>query len=160
MTTTLKKAKDANRTRKAKAGSAEKMSKEAQAEIAARLEKLEAGEPVGHSEQSEPAKPKETKKPKGAKVSGRKRAAAPKQPKPKRLGVLDAAAQVIVGLKEPIGCKDLVAKVVEKGLWKSPAGKTPEATLYSSIIREIAAKGRESRFKKVDRGMFTSGKVA
>ena len=43
-----------------------------------------------------------------------------------------------------------------KGLWTSPGGKTPEATLYAAIIREITAKGEKARFTKVDRGMFTS----
>jgi hypothetical protein len=43
-----------------------------------------------------------------------------------------------------------------QGLWTSPGGKTPEATLYAAITREIASKGKEARFTKVDRGMFTS----
>jgi len=42
----------------------------------------------------------------------------------------------------------------EKGYWKS-GGKTPHATVYSAMIREVAAKGKDSRFKKVDRGRFT-----
>jgi hypothetical protein len=41
-----------------------------------------------------------------------------------------------------------------KKLWTSPGGKTPQATLYSAIIREIAVKAKESRFKKTDRGQF------
>jgi hypothetical protein len=43
-----------------------------------------------------------------------------------------------------------------QGLWTSPGGKTPHATLYASILREINAKGKDSRFKKVDRGQFTA----
>ena len=35
-----------------------------------------------------------------------------------------------------------------------PAGKTPEASLYAAIIREIAAKKKEARFKKTERGTF------
>ena len=41
-----------------------------------------------------------------------------------------------------------------KGLWKSPEGKTPERMLYSAISREIAKKGRASRFKKAGKGKF------
>lgn len=36
-----------------------------------------------------------------------------------------------------------------------PGGKTPHATLYSAILREIATKGNEARFKKTERGHFT-----
>ena len=36
----------------------------------------------------------------------------------------------------------------------SPGGKTPHATLYAAMLREIANKGAKARFKKVDRGLF------
>ncbi|NUQ48226.1 MAG: hypothetical protein HUU22_19600, partial [Phycisphaerae bacterium] len=42
----------------------------------------------------------------------------------------------------------------EQGLWTSPAGKTPHATLYAAILREIGDKGGEARFRKADRGLF------
>jgi hypothetical protein len=47
-----------------------------------------------------------------------------------------------------------------KKLWTSPGGKTPEATLYAAIIREIAAKGTAARFKKHERGVFVAGQLA
>src|SRR4051812_42013408 len=65
-----------------------------------------------------------------------KPAKAPKEPKPKKLSLLDAAAQVLKAKGEPMRCKDMVAAVVEKALWKTSA-PTPEATLYSAILREI-----------------------
>ncbi len=37
---------------------------------------------------------------------------------------------------------------------KRPGGKTPEATLYAAMTREITTKGDLARFKKVDRGLF------
>ena len=52
-----------------------------------------------------------------------------------------------------MSCKDIVAEMLGKGAWKT-TGKTPEATIYAAIIREIAAKKNESRFRKTDRGMF------
>jgi hypothetical protein len=58
-------------------------------------------------------------------------------------------------VKEPMNCKAMVESMQAKSLWTSPGGKTPEATLYASIIREIAKRGKESRFKKADRGMFS-----
>ena len=41
-----------------------------------------------------------------------------------------------------------------QGLWTSPGGKTPHATLYAAMLREITAKGSQARFKKVERGQF------
>ena len=93
-------------------------------------------------------------KPKGKKAAGKKKAAKP--PKEKKLSAIDAAAQVLSGSKEPMNCKALVEAMATKGLWTSPGGKTPHATLYSAIIREIAIKGKESRFVKADRGQFAA----
>lgn len=76
---------------------------------------------------------------------------------PKRISALDAAAQVLAASKEPMRAKDLIAAMAEKCLWSSPNGKTPEATLYAAMIREIAAKGSEARFRKVERGLFATG---
>ncbi len=70
-----------------------------------------------------------------------------------KLSGLDAAAQILAEAKEPMGCKGLVEQAIAKGLW-STNGKTPHATLYAAIIREIAKKGKDARFKKVDRGRF------
>ena len=44
--------------------------------------------------------------------------------------------------------------MAKKGYWTSPGGRTPGATLYSAILRELKTKGAESRFKKTDRGKF------
>jgi hypothetical protein len=82
----------------------------------------------------------------------------------KRVSAIDAAATVLAEHADPMRPKDMIAAMEAKGLWKSPGGKTPEASLYSAIIREIAAKGEAARFKKHDKGMFVAaapaGKVA
>ena len=52
-----------------------------------------------------------------------------------------------------MGCTSIVEQAIGGGLW-SPGGKTPHATLYAAIIREIAKKGKDARFKKVARGQF------
>jgi len=85
-----------------------------------------------------------------------KPARAKKEPKAKRVSAIDAAAQVLAGSSEPMNCMALVEAMATQGLWSSPAGATPHATLYSAIIREIANKGAESRFVKKDRGMFAA----
>jgi hypothetical protein len=77
----------------------------------------------------------------------------------KRTGILDAAAQILAKAKEPMGCKDIVEQAIAKKLW-STSGKTPSATLYAAIIREIANKGKDARFVKVERGRFELRKGA
>ena len=84
--------------------------------------------------------------------------AAPKKPKSasdKQLSALDAAAKVLGESKEPLNTKQMIEVMATKGYWTSPGGKTPHATLYSAILREIGAKGADARFQKVDRGQFT-----
>src|SRR5215470_8023836 len=72
------------------------------------------------------------------------------------LSCLNAAAKVLSEKGEPMNCKEMVEAMATKGYWTTPGGKTPHATLYSSIAREIRDKGKESRFKKADRGNFAS----
>ena len=72
----------------------------------------------------------------------------------KRVSALDAAAAVLRKAGKPMGCKEMITAMAEQGLWTSPKGKTPSATLYAAIQREVATKGREARFKKVERGQF------
>jgi hypothetical protein len=94
-----------------------------------------------------------TKKAKAKKAGGER--------KPKRVSAIDAAAQVLAKAGKPMRAQELIAAMAEQGLWKSPAGKTPHATLYAAMMREERDKGAASRFKKVDRGQFAfNGKAA
>jgi hypothetical protein len=102
------------------------------------------------------------KAPKAAKPQATKKAAAKKaEPKTKAprqregtMSALDAAAQVLADAKEPMNAKGMIEAMAAQGLWTSPGGKTPHATLYAAILREINDKGAEARFEKVDRGQF------
>jgi len=73
-----------------------------------------------------------------------------------QLSCLNAAAKVLAEKGEPMNCKEMIEDMATKGYWTTPGGKTPHATLYSSIAREIRDKGKESRFKKSERGKFVS----
>ncbi len=42
------------------------------------------------------------------------------------------------------------------GLWTTN-GKAPAAAIYAAMLREIAAKGEGTRFRKVRRGLFVAG---
>lgn len=84
-----------------------------------------------------------------------KKAKAKSELKEKRLSALDAAAKVLGESNEPLNTKQMVDAMAAKGYWTSPGGKTPHATLYSAILREISTKGNEARFTKTERGHFT-----
>lgn len=81
-------------------------------------------------------------------------AKATKVDKPKRTSALDAAATVLKKAAKPMRSQELIDAMATQDLWKSPGGKTPHATLYAAILREITAKGKAARFKKIDRGQF------
>jgi hypothetical protein len=70
------------------------------------------------------------------------------------LSQLDAAAKVLGEAIEPMTTKQMVEAMTARGYWTSPGGKTPHATLYSAILRELQAKGEAGRFIKTDRGHF------
>lgn len=89
-----------------------------------------------------------------------KTAKAPRDGKPRlrddgTYSVLDAAHKVLKEAGTPLNAQTICERALGEGYWKSE-GKTPQATIYAAIIREIAAKGDQSRFKKVDKGLFTA----
>jgi len=86
-----------------------------------------------------------------------KKAKAPKKPK-KGVAALDAAFLILSKSDEPMRPRDLIVIMAEKGLWTSPVGRTPAATLTASLLREIMRKGPESRFAKAAPGKYTLAK--
>lgn len=73
----------------------------------------------------------------------------------KKLSCVKAALQVLETATEPMNAQEMIAAMEEQNLWQSPGGKTPHATLYSAILRDLK-NGNESRFVKTDRGRFTA----
>jgi len=154
--------------------SGERLKKAAQAEIAERIATLESGgDPTAATESptiapvaepsAESAKAAKGKRGVPKANTGGHAAKTAKDPKrrtnskvatPKRVSALDAAAIVLKSAKEPMNAEALIAEMAKRKLWASPNGKTPAQTLYAAIGREIAAKGRSSRFVKIERGMF------
>lgn len=100
------------------------------------------------------AKPKAITKAKPAENATRPKQVA----KPKRVSGLDLAAKVLADAKEPLQAKAIAERAIAAG-WQT-TGKTPHATLYAAMIREIAKKGKDARFVKTDRGLFAAGKGA
>jgi len=76
-------------------------------------------------------------------------------PAPK-LSALDAAARVLAEAGTFLTPKQMIGIMAVKGYWSSPGGKTPHATLYAAIAREIATKGPASRFHKAAPGRFAA----
>ena len=74
-----------------------------------------------------------------------------------KLSGLDAAAQVLHDAGEPLNTTEMVKRMLDRGLWTT-GGKTPAATIYAAVIREIAVKGSQSRFRKTERGKFELAK--
>jgi len=77
-----------------------------------------------------------------------------------KLSCIDAAVKVLAKKNEPMTTKEMIEAMASRGLWSSPNGQTPSATLYSAILREIKTKGKESRFKKTDKGKFAVAAAA
>jgi hypothetical protein len=86
--------------------------------------------------------------PKGKRAKAVKPQKGKKEPKPKKTSALDAAARVLAKAGTPMNCQEMIAAVAAKDYWTSPGGKTPSATLYSAILRELKIKKSEARFRK------------
>ena len=74
---------------------------------------------------------------------------------PRKMSVLDAAAKVLARADKAMNTIELIDAMAAQGLWSSPNGKTPHATLHAAISREIKTKAHTSRFAKAGRGTFT-----
>ncbi len=136
----------AKKTTKTKATKATKAAK-----APATKTKAKAEERTGDAPQSQ-LDLEETKKLEAARA--KKAKAKPADGEPKKLSALDAAARLLAETKQPMNCKEMINAISAKGYWTSPGGKTPHATLYSAILRELATKGKEARFVKTERGKF------
>jgi hypothetical protein len=99
---------------------------------------LKQAEPV--KAEAKEAAPKATRRRKDGKMSG-----------------LDAAAQVLAEAGEPLGCQEIVKRMLDQGLWETK-GRTPHATVYSALLRDLQKNGDASRFRKTDRGKFAVAK--
>jgi hypothetical protein len=104
-----------------------------------------------------PARTESVKKaPKSVKAKEPRRGKpAPAEASPKKLSALDAAARVLGETKQALSCPELIVAMAAQGYWTSPAGKTPQATLYAAMQREIKLRGDKARFKKTQPGRFT-----
>jgi len=94
---------------------------------------------------------------KTTKAAAKPKAKASTQAKPvkaPRVSAINVAADVLKAEGKPMQCKAMIETMAAKGLWTSPGGKTPHATLYAAILREIRAKGEAARFRKTERGQF------
>ncbi len=160
---------------RAEAAALVKRTRDAIAETEANLKAIAAAaaqakqdheEPTAKEVANTPKGATATKPPKGAKAPKVKAAKEQKaekttkrEPKARRASGLDLAAKALVDAKEPLNAKTIAERAIAAG-WNT-TGATPHATLYAAMIREIAAKGKDARFKKTDRGMFiAAGKGA
>jgi hypothetical protein len=101
---------------------------------------------AARSPKSKPAEAKPATAPKADAEAAKP--AEPKEAKVRKLSLLSAAAAVLAESDEPLNCRRMIDLAKERGLWTPGAGKTPEQTLYSAIMREIRDKGDAARFRK------------
>jgi hypothetical protein len=73
-----------------------------------------------------------------------------RKPAAPRKSLANAAILVLSMVKEPMSAKAIVEKATADGLYEPGDGKTPEATLYSAMLRD-----KKARFHKADRGVWT-----
>ena len=69
------------------------------------------------------------------------------------LSLLDAAAVVLRKSKTALSTREIIALVVEQGLWE-PTGSTPWGSLSAALNRDIQ-NGTQSRFRKKERGRYS-----
>src|SRR5262249_52975684 len=96
----------------------------------------------------------DSKNVKAPKTSKNKSKAGKLEKSGKGMSCLDAAAKVLGETKVPMTTKEMIEAMLTMDYWKPKTGKTPAATLYAAILREIQNKGAQARFKKTDRGLF------
>jgi hypothetical protein len=73
-----------------------------------------------------------------------------------KLSAIAAAARVLTETGRAMTCTELIEAMAAKRYWTSPGGRTPASTLYASIYQEIKSKGKDSRFRKTERGKFAA----
>jgi hypothetical protein len=100
------------------------------------------------------------KAPPVAKGEAAKKAARSKTSPATKLSAIAAAARVLSETGRAITCPELIEAMAAKRYCTSLGGKTPASTLYASIYQEIKAKGKDSRFRKTERGKFAATRVA
>ena len=72
---------------------------------------------------------------------------------------LSSAHAVLLKSKRPMNVRELTDAMLKQKLWTTK-GKTPSATIAAAIMREIAAKGKTSRFVKSGPGLFSARDAA
>ncbi len=162
--------KQSNPTRKAKPTPDTSVNDAARADA---LTKLSAASAL-HADRPSRTKPSTTRSACAEPPTGsqpKPRAKARGKDTAKRLSALDAAAQVLQALSPKdarlgLSASELIDRMAAAGLWTSPSGKTPAATLYAAMIRESTSKGDAARFVRLEdtdggkRGRFTASSVA
>jgi len=103
---------------------------------------------------------KERKTPPAAKGKAVKKAPSSKAGPATKLSAIAAAARVLTETGREMTCPELIEAMAAKRYWRSPGGRTPASTLYASIYQEIKSKGKDSRFRKTERGKFAATGVA
>lgn len=66
---------------------------------------------------------------------------------------LDAIYQVLQEAGEPLETQHIARTIIDRGLWKSD-GKNPEGSIRTVLAVDIQKRGKQSRFRRINRGVF------
>jgi restriction system protein len=69
------------------------------------------------------------------------------------MNVLQGAEVVLKEAGKPLHYKEITQRMLDRGLWQSE-GKTPEATVSSTITTNIQKYGAHSHFQRTDEGVY------
>ena len=72
----------------------------------------------------------------------------------KKRSLLDAAVEVLRLAKMPMNTREIVEAAIELKLWQPTGAKTPEQTLYGTIVRENKTKEHPQIVKSDIKGKF------
>ena len=129
--------------------SSRKQTSSAEKRLAKRKKIVSLAQYEANTKAGEPAAPPAADVGAGAKKSAK----AGQTAKERKTSALSAAAQVLAEADEPLSVGEIVKRMLERGLWQTK-GRTPQATLYSALLRRIQKDGANARFRKVERGRF------
>ena len=72
----------------------------------------------------------------------------------KKRSLLDAAVEVLRLAKMPMNTREIIEAAIELKLWQPTGAKTPEQTLYGTIVRENKTKEQPRIVKSDIKGKF------
>jgi restriction system protein len=69
------------------------------------------------------------------------------------MSILTAVETVLADAGEPLHYKEITKRLLNRGLWTT-IGQTPDATVNAQLAVDIKRRGKASKFRRTDKGVF------